>query len=99
MLAPFDIIHHMFLPWRGKIDILNVKNYFVTDAVTQYIPYRLFAEESFREDGYVGWNPLAFTVQFFRFSSPIGPIFSILAIVILALIPIIARLRAKPLSH
>ena len=32
----------------------------MTDAVTQYIPYRLFAEQSFREDGYVGWNPLVF---------------------------------------
>jgi hypothetical protein len=29
----------------------------VSDAVTQYIPYRMFAEESFRKDGYLGWNP------------------------------------------
>jgi len=60
VLAPFDIIHQMFLPWRVGVELPDVKNHFVTDAVTQYIPYRIFAEQSFREDGYVGWNPLVF---------------------------------------
>lgn len=59
-LAPFDIVHQMFAPWRGDTQIPEVHNHFVTDAVTQYIPYRMFAEHSFQADGYIGWNPLIF---------------------------------------
>lgn len=66
VLAPFDIVHEMFLPWRGDVTVPQVNNHFVSDAVTQYIPYRMFAEQSFRQDGYIGWNPLLFggTPQF-----------------------------------
>lgn len=55
-LAPFDIIHEMMLPWRTDA-VPQVQNHFVTDAVTQYIPYRMFAASSIAADGFVGWNP------------------------------------------
>lgn len=60
-LAPFDIVTEMLLPWRGESLTPKVHNHFVTDAVTQYIPYRMFAERSFREDGFIGWNPNVFS--------------------------------------
>jgi hypothetical protein len=60
VLAPFDIIEEMYLPWRGDERSLTVHNHFVSDAVTQYLPYRLFAGKSLEKDGYVGWNPLVF---------------------------------------
>jgi hypothetical protein len=61
VLAPLDITNHLLQPWRGDASpIGKVHNHFVTDAVTQYLPYRLLAERSYREDGYVGWNPLQF---------------------------------------
>jgi len=59
-LAPFDIVNEMMLPWRGESTLPKVHNHYVTDAVTQYIPYRMFADRSFREDGFVGWNPNLF---------------------------------------
>jgi hypothetical protein len=55
--APSDILTEMMLPWRGETTVPAVHNHYVTDAVTQYIPYRIFAERSFCEDGYIGWNP------------------------------------------
>lgn len=58
VLAPLDILTEMFLPWRDVNASPDVRNHFVSDAVTQYIPYRLFAEASFEQDGYLGWNPL-----------------------------------------
>jgi len=58
VLAPFDIMEQMLLPWRGENPVPNVHNHFVTDAVTQYIPYRKLAAQSFAQDGYIGWNPL-----------------------------------------
>lgn len=60
VLAPFDILTEMLAPWRGSIAVPSVKNHFVSDAVTQYIPYRVLAARSFKEDGYIGWNPLVF---------------------------------------
>lgn len=50
----------MLAPWRGPASVPAVKNHFVSDAVTQYIPYRVLAARSFKEDGYTGWNPLVF---------------------------------------
>lgn len=38
----------------------EVHNHFVSDAVTQYLPYALFAHASYRSEGWVGWNPLIF---------------------------------------
>lgn len=60
VLAPLDITTEMLLPWRGDRNHPNVHNHFVVDAVGHYLPYRLLAQQSFREDGYVGWNPLLF---------------------------------------
>ncbi|MDX2079426.1 MAG: hypothetical protein SFU53_01445 [Terrimicrobiaceae bacterium] len=58
LLAPMDILDQMLLPWRGDTVHPEVHNHFVSDAITQYIPYRWFAHQSIRTDGYVGWNPL-----------------------------------------
>lgn len=60
VLAPLDIVREMYLPWRGESTHPSVHNHFVSDAVTQYLPYRMVAERSFEQDGYVGWNPLIF---------------------------------------
>lgn len=66
LLAPMDILDQMFLPWRGGITVPNVHNHFVSDAITQYIPYRWFAHQSLHSDGFVGWNNLNYcgTPQF-----------------------------------
>jgi hypothetical protein len=60
VLAPLDTAE-LYLPWRGE-EMTNpsVHNHFVTDAVTQYLPYRLLAARSFAEDGYLGWSPVVF---------------------------------------
>ena len=60
ILVPFDIVEEMYLPWRGDEKSPTVHNHFVSDAVTQYLPYRLLAGQSLAEDGYLGWNPLVF---------------------------------------
>ena len=60
VIAPLDIVHQMFQPWRGDHKSPAVHNHFVTDAVLQYIPYRMLMHESIQQDGYVGWNPLIF---------------------------------------
>ena len=59
VLAPFDLVSEMLLPW-GQKSQPDVHNHFVTDAVLQYIPYRMLMHESIQQDGYVGWNPLIF---------------------------------------
>ena len=59
-LAPLDIIHQMFLPWRGSQLQPAVHNHFVTDAATQYLPYQWVVAKSFEKDGYLGWNPAVF---------------------------------------
>ena len=60
VLAPLDIVDQMLEPWRGLQLYPSVRNHFVSDAVTQYLPYRMVAEGGFTEDGYVGWNPSVF---------------------------------------
>lgn len=60
VLAPLDITSEMLLPWRGDQNLPKVHNHFVVDAVGHYLPYRLLAQQSLQEDGYVGWNPLVF---------------------------------------
>lgn len=57
VFAPLDILNEMLLPWRGDKTYPNVHNHFVSDSVTQYLPYHLLAYRSLREDGYIGWNP------------------------------------------
>jgi len=58
VMAPLDIVEEMYLPWRGAATQLEVHNHFVSDAVTQYLPYRIIAARSYAEDGYLGWSPL-----------------------------------------
>ena len=59
-MAPLDIIADMYLPWRAEQQLPSVHNHFVSDAVTQYLPYRMVVADSLEEDGYVGWNPFVF---------------------------------------
>ena len=35
----------------------NVHNHFTVDAISQYLPYNYSVAQSFRQDGYMGWNP------------------------------------------
>jgi hypothetical protein len=58
VLAPLDIVAGLLMPWRGQETVPEVHNHFVSDGVSQYLPYRWLAQESFREDGYIGWNNL-----------------------------------------
>lgn len=62
VLAPFDLLQGLISPWNQHDfeAIPKVHNHFVSDAVTQYIPYALFSKASFASDGFVGWNPLVF---------------------------------------
>jgi len=57
VIAPMDIQENFIEPWSQDIDEVNVHNHIVSDAVTQYLPYRMFAERAYQEDGYIGWNP------------------------------------------
>lgn len=57
MLAPLDITTTLIQPWAAEAGGAKPHNHNPTDAISQYIPYRLFAERSFKEDGYIGWNP------------------------------------------
>lgn len=57
ILAPLDITKTLLAPWSESANGAKPHNHSPTDAVTQYLPYRIFAEKSFREDGYIGWNP------------------------------------------
>ena len=60
VLAPLDLPGQLMQPWAKSEGIPQVHNHFVTDAITQYLPYRMFAEKSFQEDGYIGWCSLTF---------------------------------------
>lgn len=60
VLAPFDIVSNLLAPWRGNALVPTAHNHFVSDAVTQYIPYALTLDHSFEADGYSGWNPMVF---------------------------------------
>lgn len=58
VLAPLDVLDQLLVPWRDTGAMPRVHNHFVSDAVTQYLPYRWLAQESLRQDGYIGWNNL-----------------------------------------
>jgi len=58
LLSPQDIVEELYVPWRSSQSQANVFNHYVSDAVTQYLPYRKLVERSLVEDGYLGWNPL-----------------------------------------
>ena len=57
ILAPLDITTTLLPPWNENASGAKPRNQSPCDAVTQYLPYRMFAEESLRKDGYIGWNP------------------------------------------
>jgi hypothetical protein len=57
ILAPLDITTRFLAPWKESAGGTKPHNHNPTDAVNQYLPYRIFAEKSLREDGYIGWNP------------------------------------------
>lgn len=57
ILAPLDITSTLLPPWGNPEGKVKPHNHYPSDAVSQYLPYRLFAEKSLREDGYIGWNP------------------------------------------
>lgn len=57
ILAPLDIATRLLAPWTADANGAKPHNHSPCDAVTQYLPYRIFAEKSLREDGYIGWNP------------------------------------------
>lgn len=57
ILAPLDITRTLLQPWAQEAGGAKPHNHNPSDAVTQYLPYRVFAERSFAEDGYLGWNP------------------------------------------
>ena len=57
ILAPLDITTTLLPPWKDSAHGAKPHNHSPSDAVTQYLPYRIHAEESLREDGYIGWNP------------------------------------------
>lgn len=57
LLAPLDITTCLLPPWGDSEHGPKPHNQSPSDAVSQYLPYRIFAEKSLREDGYVGWNP------------------------------------------
>jgi hypothetical protein len=57
ILAPLDITTTLLDPWAQDANGAKPHNQSPSDAVTQYLPYRMFAEESLKQDGYIGWNP------------------------------------------
>lgn len=59
-LAPLDILNEMMQPWRGTSEQVSVKNHIVSDAVDQYLIYRMVAAESYAKEGWLGWSTLTY---------------------------------------
>ncbi|GAA5128614.1 hypothetical protein JIN84_02220 [Luteolibacter yonseiensis] len=59
-LAPQDITNEMMRPWRPENADPVVKNHFVSDGADQSIVYRIFAQDSYRREGWVGWSTMTY---------------------------------------
>lgn len=59
-LAPLDVLNEMMQPWRGTHDQILAKNHIVSDAVDQYLVYRMVAAESYAKEGWLGWSSLTY---------------------------------------
>ena len=59
VIAPLDCLDSFFRPFATQ-PLENVHNHFVSDGVSQYLPYKWAIKTSCEEDGYVGWDPYTF---------------------------------------
>lgn len=59
-LAPLDLLNEMMQPWRGASEAGSAKNHIVSDAVDQYLIYRMVAAESYAKEGWLGWSSLTY---------------------------------------